>query len=271
MNRAPFGRAVVNKRSLQYRGLRSLISPYLAPGLIGTGLLDPAANQIMDIHNLGVSYVYEPGFGTVWEFDGADGNVESTVLGAGMGTCPKGPISYCWWCTKSSAGEAGLGRILQQDGEVIIYANGNNLDHTDYRWTGIDGGWSRTGAFPNSSIPKHFCITYDAVIAGAGPQLYINGLFDGAMTETTAPTGTPTDIGGGQRRNVGNAFDSSSRTWDGRIWDVRIYAGVLQPAQVWRIFDQKTRFALYELFTRFFLSEMLSVLYISPFVASRRP
>ncbi len=245
----PHGRAVVNKRSPQHRNLRVLISPYLSPGVLGL-FAEPLANIYMDISSAGVTYVYEPGFGLVWRFDGVDGAIRSQYWeSVNVGTWPVGGgISVSWWQIKDSSGEVDGGRIIQHDSEVLIAnvdVGGSALGFEDRRFDITAGNWEAAGQMPSSGVPTHFCVTYDAIISGSGPQLYVDGLLWGSMTETVAPSGNPTVRGNGWRC-LGNNNLTGARAWDGCIWDFRAYAGVLEAAQAWQLYDPETRFDLYK-------------------------
>lgn len=98
----------------------------------------------------------------------------------------------------------------------------------------IVGG--NTPVLPSSHL-RHLVGTYDGVTL----KTYLDGRLDGTKSLVTSitPSTQPLAIG---TRNVTSVDES----WNGQIFDARVYGRALSETEVWQLFDPKTRWDLYQ-------------------------
>ncbi|MCA9057059.1 MAG: DUF2341 domain-containing protein, partial [Planctomycetaceae bacterium] len=150
------------------------------------------------------------------------------------------------WINPAGWGEGGLftgyGRILDKasgtfsgsnaDGWNIELAGSGSTGYLalEYGFSGNEGKWHT----PNGSIQlnqwQQITVVYDATSSSNTPKIYINGV-EQSLTRTSTPSGTPRSDAG-MDLTIGNFASSTSRTFDGRIEEVRITKDILTAAEI---------------------------------------
>jgi hypothetical protein len=186
----------------------------------------------------------QAGFGGALAFtnDGTD-HVCVTVPGAAslmIGQTATNPWTITAWAYEDSNGTgdfvATYGRILTtDDGNAFQFESGASGDAQIYTWSEINVPWQIGWGIGSSVAPLldqwvHWAVVYDGTNltlyrnANQGPQ---GGI---ASTPVTSPLAVPGYTGAVL---IGSELDqSASRTWNGMLDDVAVFAGALTPAQI---------------------------------------
>ena len=178
-----------------------------------SGTVTGATLQIPSASNLGATV-----------FDGADSKILALTDAQFDGT---GDMTITCWVENRSFGEGGRGTILT-DGTFAFWASDKD-DENRYAFSSIDL-LHKTNSADNSCIlnAKQFvAITRDA--AGL-VSFYIgdNGNAPALSKTADQDSGTPVD---GEDLFIGN-ITSQTRTFDGRIWDIKIWKSLLSEDQI---------------------------------------
>jgi hypothetical protein len=170
------------------------------------------------------------------EFDGVDDRVDIDAT-TGLDNLFEGGATLSGWIYASGWGEGGFGRIADK-------ANAENpasgwqlgLDGADQAlnfevgFSGSTGRW----ASPDGSIKlntwHHVTLVYNSKSTLNDPVFYIDGLVQ-PLIENAAPSGTvsPDQV---HDLTLGNHSEASSRSFDGRLDDIRLYDRLLSASQV---------------------------------------
>lgn len=101
---------------------------------------------------------------------------------------------------------------------VHEYGSGSNESHT-FAYTVLVG------------TPTHLAVVRDS--AAKTFKLYVNGLLEESHTYINDPTG-------GSLGGVGIGSSKGSNYFDGKLWDVRVYAATKTDAQIKAVYDRET-------------------------------
>ncbi len=138
------------------------------------------------------------------------------------------------WIYPRSLGEGNLGRIIdkRENGgvETLYFAlNGNNKLIFGRKFsTSLIGNWLTLDNSITLGTWNHVIVTFDESSSTNKPVFYINGVLASSTTAYN-PTGTATT--NTDRYIIGNRGDTT-RTFDGKIDDVRIYNRIVTPTEV---------------------------------------
>jgi hypothetical protein len=186
----------------------------------------------------------QAGFGGALRFtnNGTD-HVYVDVPGAAslmIGQTATNPWTITAWAYEDSNGTgdfvAAYGRILTtDDGAAFQFESGASGDVQIYTWSEINAPWQIGWGLGSSVAPllnqwEHWAVVYDGTNltiyrnANQGPQ---GGV---ASTPVTSPLAVPGYTGAVL---IGSELDQfASRTWNGMLDDVAVFAGALTPAQI---------------------------------------
>jgi hypothetical protein len=137
---------------------------------------------------------------------------------------PSAAVSYTAWINADSAGELSGGRIIDIQNNAITMFSSNRCNY----YVGTTTGNKDVQGNVNSITfgTDHFvCLTND------GTTLY--GYVDGVQqTDTQAVTGTM-NYASNTDMYLGNSpVNIDARTFDGRMWDVRVYTRALSQEEI---------------------------------------
>ena len=186
----------------------------------------------------------QAGFGGALRFtnNGTD-RVYVTIPGAAslmIGQTATNPWTITAWAYEDSNGTgdfvAAYGRILTtDDGNAFQFESGASGDAQIYTWSEINAPWQIGWGIGSSVAPLldqwvHWAVVYDGTNltiyrnANQGPQ---GGI---ASTPVTSPLAVPGYTGAVL---IGSELDQfASRTWNGMLDDVAVFAGALTPSQI---------------------------------------
>jgi hypothetical protein len=160
-------------------------------------------------------------------FDGTDDYI-MTGLSAHY---PQTTISA--WILPSSLGEGDLGRIIdkRENGgteTTVLALNGNNRLLFIRSFNVTSALWLSEMDSIKLNAWNHVLITYDQTSTVNIPIFYINGIVS-TTSVSVSPIGIP--VTNSNRYIIGNRGDTT-RTFSGKIDDVRMYNRILSPAEV---------------------------------------
>ena len=96
-----------------------------------------------------------------------------------------------------------------------------------------------TSATVNDGVFHHLCATYDGSDTAAGIKIYIDAVSVALTIDSDSDPGTWTENQLRSRVQGGSGFN--------KCWaDARLYKRVLSPAEVWQLYDPRTRWDLYK-------------------------
>lgn len=170
-------------------------------------------------------------YSSAMNFDGTDDVVDG---GSANIIDDLGPVTYEAWFNANSLGEGGLGRIFEKQSSTT--ANGYRLQlnssnsiifAVDYSGTDIERK-TVNSAFSFSTW-NHIVVTWDGTSNASNIKMYLNGT---EVSYATAINGTGSRNSDNlQNFRIGNTSDGS-RTFDGKIDNVKIYNSILSASQV---------------------------------------
>lgn len=214
----------------------------------GYRLNDPAYLQLLVRGNSNVAD--RSGHGAAPSVTGttayADGPFGKTVFnanaagyidtGSTFSTVLTGPFSIALWCTTADPTEAAL-RTLVGNEETLATTQGcifrKDTGNADVYFTGHNGTAQQfsISTTVDGNVPNHFV----AVYSGSAAFLYKNG--EEVATDSSA---TGSLVGAG---NVlfGRGTTVAARTWNGKLWDMRIYSVALQGAEAAALYRRQGR------------------------------
>ena len=143
------------------------------------------------------------------------------------------------WVRADSDGEGDAGRIISKSNQYVLEVANEATGAMDiqftYNFSGNDGVWITTATELDVATERHIVLTYDNRLTTNDPILYVDGKAV-ALTESTTPTNTPAS--NSNDFCIGNVSGSSA-TFDGLIWDVTPYTGLIltgdEVKQVWNM------------------------------------
>jgi hypothetical protein len=178
-------------------------------------------------------------------FDGTGGWWYTTALPANHWD---GGGSIAMWVYVRSAGGGGNGRIIERTTRwTLVTQDSVGTGFCDLQFDmdfdGANGNWETTLNGAAYGEWTHVAVTYDSGPAAAAvdndPIIYINGVSQ-ALTENSTPVGTRvTDAGLTTRFGDRNTTD---RSFDGIIDDLRIYSDILTAAEVAALYSEGENF-----------------------------
>ncbi|MDP2668718.1 MAG: LamG-like jellyroll fold domain-containing protein [bacterium] len=147
------------------------------------------------------------------------------------------------WVNYSSIGSIDVpGLVDKQDGgssgwllRLNPVVNGSDLRlRFVQNFSGTSGEWSSNASTVPYDSWAHVVVTYDKANAGNQPSFYVNGS-SVASSAITSPAGTAADD------SAVNAYigdrSASDNSFKGSLDDVRVYNGILSPAEIQIIYD----------------------------------
>lgn len=181
-------------------------------------------------------------------FDGTDDYVNvSAVAGInnifnGAGGSQGGTIMA--WVLANGWGEIGFGRILDKASSTGA-ANGWSWQLQTGRmrfeagFTIVDPAWQSPDSGLSLSTTYHLAVTYNDDSSANDPQMFVNGQ-SVTVTENTTPAGSyqsdaPYDM------RIGQFSGGTNRTFDGAIWDVRMYDRILADDEIASVWNSDSR------------------------------
>ncbi len=170
--------------------------------------------------------------GRALDFDGADDVVTSGLTGPNV-------VTVSAWINPRGWGESQMGRIAQSQTTFWIFylfgnpggVNPNSLAFWS-GWGTREGSWSSPSASIELNQWQHVAVTYDGTAVNNDPKMYINSALQG-LTEYANPEGA--------REAAGSVYlgnnSLGTRTFDGKIDDVRIYNRVLAYNEIVQLYN----------------------------------
>ncbi len=171
------------------------------------------------------------------EFGGSDDCVDLTS-DAELDDVFDGGATLTAWIRADEWGENDHGRILdkssapfgERDGWMLSVNGDNPSVEFAQGFTGTRGYWrSQAGTFSLDAW-THVALVYDASSAANDPVIYLDGVAQSPMVEVE-PSGTLRSDASISLR-MGNHAQATSRSFDGRIDDVRFYGRMLPAEEV---------------------------------------
>ena len=148
--------------------------------------------------------------------------------------------SFSFWLYPDTYNVSGNGdtiiSVASPTGGEIIYLTTDKLVYIRHHTSG--GIWITNSNVPALGVWSHIVITYDQSSTSNDPIIYVNGV-SVAVTEFTAPTGSPLSEYGGVV-DIGNSSLLSSPysgCLDGKLFDPRIYNRILSAAEVTTLYN----------------------------------
>jgi len=171
------------------------------------------------------------------EFDGVNDYVDLTS-DAELDDVFLGGATVMAWIRPTSWGESDHGRILDKSSQTagdrdgwMIAVNGDNPSvEIAQGFDGNRGYWRGQAGTLSLNEWTHVAFVYDASSDANDPIIYLNGVALSSMVEVS-PSGTIRSDASISLR-MGNHAQSTSRTFDGKIDDVRIYDRMLGAAEI---------------------------------------
>ena len=174
-------------------------------------------------------------------FDGTDDYVDLTS-DAALDDVFLGGATVTAWIYLDGWGENAYGRVLDKssavsdnrDGWMIGTDGGNQSIAFAQGFSSIRGFWRPQNNTVNLNEWVHYAIVYDASSEANDPVIYINGVAQTSLVKI-APSGTicsDADIA----LRMGNHAQDTSRSFDGKLDDVRIYDQALTAAEISELF-----------------------------------
>ena len=168
--------------------------------------------------------------GTAFDFDNNNDRVDIASNSA-IDDVFAGGGTWAVWVYAHSGGEGGLGRIMDKrnDGGFLSLMGSTARDlFIESNHTGGDGLWQVNSAYDFYKW-HHVVVTYDSDNISNDPVVYIDGVSQ-TVVESSTPAGTAiSDIG--SQLSIGNRNNTTDRTFDGYIDDVRVYNRILTAAE----------------------------------------
>lgn len=156
-------------------------------------------------------------YGLAGKFDDAfDFNGTTSKVTTNYTTNPSQRTAM-FWVNLDGNGEGGLGRILEKNGDDIIYHANTTITYIKYFTTSYKV-WSYN-ATPGTGVWFHFALTHDVSSSSNVPIFYING---NAVTPTESGSGSGSASTGTDPYVIGNNT-AQSRTMDGRVDEIALF------------------------------------------------
>lgn len=159
------------------------------------------------------------------DFDGTADSGDD-VISAGSDFIGAGDATISAWIYPESLGEGGYGYIFTNSTKVALklYTSNQIRFSSD---VATAEAFSATSAF---SFDQWTHVVATRTSAGTA-NIYVNGVLSGSADQAS---GTPAT---GSTILIGNN-SSSTRTFDGRISDVRVWNRVLSPWEIWKLYNE---------------------------------
>jgi hypothetical protein len=155
-------------------------------------------------------------------FDGALASGDD-VISAGADFIGTGTDSVSVWIYPESLGEGGFGYIFTNGMSNLKVYTGNQVRLSS------DGSTEANSASSAFSLDQWAHVVATRTADGTA-NIYINGVLSGSANQAS---GTPA---AGSTVLIGNNA-ASTRTFDGRIADVRVWNRVLSPWEIWKLYN----------------------------------
>lgn len=144
------------------------------------------------------------------------------------------------WINADTWGENDYGRIADKatttfggvgngDGWAFQVATGGKLIF-EHGFSGAEGGWETNNGTLTNGTWHHVAVVYDSSSDANDPLFYIDGVLQ-STTETDTPSGTFRSDAGIQM-TIGNHAQVTSRTFDGRIDELRVSTNTSTPDEI---------------------------------------
>jgi hypothetical protein len=170
------------------------------------------------------------------EFDGVDDRVD-VVADAGLDNLFDGGATLSGWVYASGWGEAGFGRIADKSdaenpaaGWLLSLDGTDQAINFDVAFSGGSGRWQSPAGSISLNTWHHVTLVYNSKSTLNDPVIYIDGVVQ-ILTESAAPSGT-VNLDQAHDLTLGNHSAASTRTFDGRLDDIRLYDRMLSTSQV---------------------------------------
>lgn len=162
------------------------------------------------------------GFGTTYGVGTTDA-IQTTYLDA------NGPLSFGIAVYRNGDGGGGFARFFDTTANerIILNRSDDSTVQFSYGWTGGGGEWR--WARPSGGVWHWYLLTYDPSSSTNDPALWIDGVNQGAPTETGAPVTAP--LPNTAAYCIGNRPSDSLRNWDGMIDEFAIWNRLLTPRE----------------------------------------
>ena len=174
--------------------------------------------------------------GGALEFDGNNDRVQVTDDSALDNLFDSGATLSGWFYARSW-GEGGSGRIADKSnsenpsaGWQLSVDGGDQALNFEIGFSGSTGRWSTPDASIRLNNWHHVALVYDSSSTLNEPALYIDGVAV-PVTRNSSPSGS-VDPDSAHDLTLGNHSENSSRTFDGRLDDIRLYDRILSASQV---------------------------------------
>jgi hypothetical protein len=167
-------------------------------------------------------------FGKALDFNGSAGalQIDNPTLLDDLET-----ITISLWFDADSLGEGSLSKFISRNGSYELrFSNSSSRFYFDAeRWNSSDGKWRfETGSSVLGGW-HHLEVTYDYGDSNNVPYLYYDGLRVVDLDEYVSPAGSLADASG--PLVIGNN-SGQSRTFDGRLAEIRIFNRILNADEV---------------------------------------
>jgi len=170
------------------------------------------------------------------EFDAADDRVDVDAS-AELGNLFEGGATLSGWIYARGWGESGFGRIADKsDAENPSAGWQLSLDGADQAlnfelaFSGSTGRWATPDGSISLNTWHHVTLVYNSKSTFNDPVFFIDGVVQ-PLIESAAPSGTVSpDLA--HDLTLGNHSGDSTRTFDGRLDDIRLYDRMLAASQV---------------------------------------
>ena len=169
-------------------------------------------------------------------FDGIDDTVDIGPESA-LDNLAGNRVTLTAWIYASSWGEGAYGRIVDKSNATFPTAGwafelygpiqGLLFQHA---YSGGLGSWSTPANSIQLNTWHHVALVYNGSLAANDPEIYIDGVAR-TVTRSSSPSGTPTDDSA-INFTIGNHAQSTVRTFDGTLDDIRLFDSLLSAAEI---------------------------------------
>jgi len=231
------GRTIM-RRAIEWAGTQLGGGPPLAHWKLNESGGKNALDSIATHHgSLSKGPSWNAGFlGGALEFDGVDDRVD-VVADTGLDNLFEGGATVSGWIYASAWGEAGFGRIADKSdavnpaaGWLLSLDGADRAINFEVAFSGSNGRWQSPAGSINLDAWHHVTLVYNSTSTLTDPVLYIDGVVQ-TLTENAAPSGS---VSPDQDHDLtlGNHSANSTRTFAGRLDDIRLYDRMLSASQV---------------------------------------
>ena len=169
------------------------------------------------------------------EFDGVDDRVDITT-DPELDNLFQGGATLSGWIYASGWGEGGFGRIADKSnaenpasGWQLSLDGADQALNFEAAFSGSTGRWASPAGSISLNTWHHVTLVYNSKSPLNDPVFYIDGVVQ-PLTESAAPSGTVNpDLA--HDLTLGNHSGASTRTFDGRLDDIRLYDRMLSASQ----------------------------------------